>query len=93
MPNRRLRRQLDAIEENLTTKPDSALVDHLRIPDKFVPPGRRIARRVNGTVERQWMYDGQLRIVGEVVYQAQVSYRVYGYVPERHLPVLMLEGR
>jgi hypothetical protein len=55
--------------------------------------GRRIARRVNGTVERQWMYDGQLRIVGEVVYQAQVSYRVYGYVPERHLPVLMLEGR
>jgi hypothetical protein len=45
--------------------------------------GRRVARRVNGTVERQWMYDGQLRIVGEVVYQAQVSYRVYGYVPER----------
>ena len=46
MPNRRLRRQLDAIEENLTTKPDSALVEHLRIPDKFVPPGRRIARRL-----------------------------------------------
>jgi voltage-gated potassium channel len=41
-----LRRQLDAIEENLTTKPDSALVDHLRIPDKFVPPGRRVARRL-----------------------------------------------
>jgi voltage-gated potassium channel len=41
-----LRRQLDAIEENLTTKPDSALVEHLRIPDKFVPPGRRIARRL-----------------------------------------------
>jgi RHS repeat-associated protein len=55
--------------------------------------GRRVARRVNGTVERQWMYDGQLRIVGEVVYQAQVSYRVYGYVPERHLPVLMLETK
>ena len=46
MANRRLRRQLDAIEENLTTKPDSALVDHLRIPDKFVPPGRRVARRL-----------------------------------------------
>jgi hypothetical protein len=50
--------------------------------------GLRIARRVNGTIERQWMYDGQLRIVGEVVCQAQVSYRVYGYVPARHLPVL-----
>ena len=46
MPNRRLRRQLEAIEENLTTKPDAALVDHLRIPDKFVSPVRRIALRL-----------------------------------------------
>lgn len=43
---RRLRRQLEAIEENLTTKPDAALVEHLRIPDKFVHPIRRIARRL-----------------------------------------------
>lgn len=46
MANRRLRRQLDAIEENLTTKPDAALVEYLRIPEKFVPPGRRIAQRL-----------------------------------------------
>jgi len=46
VPNRRLRRQLEAIEQNLTTKPDAALVDHLRIPEKFVPPGRRIALRL-----------------------------------------------
>lgn len=53
--------------------------------------GRRVGKRVNGTLERQWMYDGQLRIVAEVVYTPVVRYRVYGYVPERHLPVLMLE--
>jgi YD repeat-containing protein len=49
--------------------------------------GRRVGKRVNGTLERQWMYDGQLRIVAEVVYASPVRYRVYGYVPERHLPV------
>jgi voltage-gated potassium channel len=46
MPDRRLRRHLDALEENLAAKPDAALVEYLRIPDKFVPPGRRIARRL-----------------------------------------------
>lgn len=46
MPDRRLQRHLDAIDENLSAKPDSALVDHLRIPEKFVSPGRRIARRL-----------------------------------------------
>ena len=46
MANRRLRRQLDAFEENLAAKPDSALVEYLRIPDKYVTPGRRIARRL-----------------------------------------------
>lgn len=42
----RLRRRLAATDENLTAKPDSALVEYLHIPDKFVSPGRRIARRV-----------------------------------------------
>jgi len=42
----RLRRRLEAIDENLASKPDSALVDYLRIPEKFVSPGRRIARRL-----------------------------------------------
>jgi len=42
----RLRRRLEAIDENLAAKPDSALVDYLHIPEKFVSPGRRIARRL-----------------------------------------------
>ena len=37
---------LRAIDDNLGVKPDSALVDYLRIPEKFVSPGRRIARRL-----------------------------------------------
>jgi len=44
--DRRLRRHLDAIEENLAAKPDSALVEYLRIPDKYVSPVSRIARRL-----------------------------------------------
>lgn len=46
MAKGRLRRRLDAIDENLAAKPDSALVDYLHIPEKFVSPGRRIARRL-----------------------------------------------
>ena len=33
-------------EEALTSRPDAALVDVLRIPEKFVSPGQRIFRRV-----------------------------------------------
>jgi voltage-gated potassium channel len=33
-------------EEALTSKPDAALVEVLRIPEKFVSPGQRIFRRV-----------------------------------------------
>ena len=46
MAKGRLRRRLEAIDENLAAKPDSALVDYLHIPEKFVSPGRRIARRL-----------------------------------------------
>ena len=46
MADRRLRRQLAAIDENLAAKPDSALVEYLRIPDKYVSPVTRIARRL-----------------------------------------------
>jgi voltage-gated potassium channel len=42
----RLRRRLEAIEENLTSRPDAALVDILRIPEPFVSPTQRIVRRV-----------------------------------------------
>ncbi len=46
MADSRLARNLRAIDENLGVKPDSALVDYLRIPEKFVSPVRRIARRL-----------------------------------------------
>jgi voltage-gated potassium channel len=40
------RRGLFTVHEDLSDKPDSALVDYLRIPEKFVSPSRRIARRL-----------------------------------------------
>ena len=46
MADSRRARNLRAIDDNLGVKPDSALVDYLRIPEKFVSPGRRIARRL-----------------------------------------------
>jgi len=41
-----LRSRLEAIDENLAAKPDSALVEYLHIPERFVSPGRRIGRRL-----------------------------------------------
>ena len=46
MANRKQRLSLFAIDEDLADKPDSALVEYLRIPERFVSPGRRIARRL-----------------------------------------------
>ncbi|GAT12257.1 potassium transporter Kef [Mycolicibacterium novocastrense] len=46
MAKGRLRRRLAAIEQDLTTQPDSRLVDILRIPEPFVSPTQRIIRRV-----------------------------------------------
>ena len=40
------RRRIFAVDEDLSDKPDSALVEYLHIPEKFVSPGSRIARRV-----------------------------------------------
>ncbi|MCB0925194.1 MAG: potassium channel family protein [Mycobacterium sp.] len=37
--------RVDAVSDDLAAKPDSALVDYLYIPQKFVSPGRRIAIR------------------------------------------------
>jgi voltage-gated potassium channel len=42
----RLRRRLAAIEQDLTSQPDAALVDVLRIPEPFISPGQKIFRRV-----------------------------------------------
>jgi voltage-gated potassium channel len=42
----RLRRRLGRLDEALTARPDAALVEYLHIPEKFVTPATRIARRV-----------------------------------------------
>lgn len=46
MTRARLRGRFAVVDENLATRPDSALVDYLHIPERFVSPGRRIARRL-----------------------------------------------
>jgi RHS repeat-associated protein len=54
------------------------------------PQGRRVGRKVGANVDREWLYDTQLRLVGEVIGSTS---RVYGYLPERHLPVMMRETK
>lgn len=46
MADRKRQRHLFAIDEDISGKPDSALVEYLRIPEKHVSPGSRIARRL-----------------------------------------------
>ena len=46
MASNRLRRRLGRLDEALTARPDAALVEYLHIPEKFVTPATRIARRV-----------------------------------------------
>ena len=43
---RLLSTRLAAIDDDLAAKHDSALVDYLHIPEKFVSPSRRITRRL-----------------------------------------------
>jgi voltage-gated potassium channel len=46
MAQGRLRRRLAAIDQDLTSRPDAALVDIVCVPEKYVSPSRRILRRV-----------------------------------------------
>jgi voltage-gated potassium channel len=46
MAKGRLRARLAALDQNLTTRHESDLVDILNIPEPFVSPARRIAQRV-----------------------------------------------
>ena len=41
-----LRRRMRVLDQQLTGRPDSALTEYLRIPEKFVSPASRIFRRV-----------------------------------------------
>ncbi len=55
------------------------------------PQGRRVGRKLGANLDREWLYDTQLRLVGEVI--GTTTSRVYGYLPERHLPVMMRETK
>ena len=93
MADRKRRRDLFAIDEDLSHKPDSALVEYLRIPEKFVSPGQRIARRLLyamaalfGAVMIVYLDRGGYRDVTEkpltfldCVYYATVSLSTTGY--------------
>lgn len=46
MAKNRLGRRLGRLDETLTAKPDSALVEYLHIPENFVSPARKIFLRV-----------------------------------------------
>ncbi|CAN5500242.1 potassium channel family protein [soil metagenome] len=46
MAKNRLRRRLRRLDEALTARPDSALVEYLHIPENFVSPARKIFLRV-----------------------------------------------
>ena len=41
-----MRRRLAAVDQNLTSRDNADLVEILRIPEPFVSPGRKIARRI-----------------------------------------------
>lgn len=50
--------------------------------------GRRVGKKVSGALTREWLYDGQLTLVGEIV---PGGVRAYGYLPGRRLPMVMVE--
>ena len=93
MAERKRKRDLFAVHEDISGKPDSALVEYLRIPEKHVSPGQRIARRLIyamlalfGAVMIVYIDRGGYRDVTEkpltfldCVYYATVSLSTTGY--------------
>ncbi|MDP1917095.1 MAG: RHS repeat-associated core domain-containing protein [Myxococcales bacterium] len=68
------------------TLPDSTRLEYL-----IDSRGRRVGKKRNGTLEKGWLYDGQLRIVAELDSTgAVVSRFIYGTI--RHSPDIMLRG-
>lgn len=56
--------------------PDSSAIDY--VIDAY---GRRVGKRVSGTLVRTWIYDGALRIVGEIDGAGTLTQYVYGLRP------------
>jgi voltage-gated potassium channel len=79
-----LRRRLEAIDQNLTSRPDADLVDILNIPEKFVSPGRRIFMRV------LWALSALVAAVF-IVYIDRHGYRDVAATPEESDPLSLLD--
>lgn len=84
MAKGRLRRRLAAIEQDLTTQPDAALVDVLRIPEPFVSPTQRIIRRIIYAA-------GALFAAVIIVYLDRHGYRDIESSPEASDPLSFLD--
>lgn len=84
MAKGRLRRRLEAIDQNLTSRPDADLVDILNIPEKFVSPGRKIFMRV------LWALSALVAAV-LIVYIDRHGYRDVAATPEESDPLSLLD--
>jgi voltage-gated potassium channel len=80
----RLRRRLAAIEQDLTSQPDAALVDVLRIPEPFVSPTQKILRRILYAA-------GALFAAVIIVYLDRHGYRDIEATPETSDPLSLLD--
>lgn len=84
MAKGRLRRRLAAIDSNLTSQPDAALVDVLRIPEPFISPSRKIAMRL--------LYaTGALFAAVLIVYLDRHGYRDINATPDENDPLSFLD--
>jgi voltage-gated potassium channel len=79
-----LRRRLEAVDQNLTSRPDADLVEILNIPEKFVSPGRRIFMRVI------WALSALVAAV-LIVYIDRHGYRDVAATPEESDPLSLLD--
>ncbi|MCV7355875.1 potassium channel family protein [Mycolicibacterium fluoranthenivorans] len=84
MAKGRLRRRLEAVDQNLTSRPDADLVEILNIPEKFVSPGRRIFMRVI------WALSALVAAVF-IVYIDRHGYRDVAATPEESDPLSLLD--
>ncbi|MDH6196681.1 voltage-gated potassium channel [Mycobacterium frederiksbergense] len=84
MAKGRLRRRLAAIDENLSSRPDAALVDILRIPQPFVSPARKIAMRVLYALTA-------LFATVLIVYMDRYGYRDNDSAPDPNNPLSFLD--
>ena len=84
MAKGRLRRRLEAVDQNLTTRPDADLVEILNIPEKFVSPSRKIFMRVI------WALSALVAAVF-IVYIDRHGYRDVAATPEESDPLSLLD--